>query len=168
MVYRNTLSTPWGVLILVSDRNILKSVQWDKKNPVKSNIQGQEKQHDSSSACPVLAETNRQLTAYIAGDLTNFSLPLEPAHTDHSCRFREVINTVPYGKIITYQELGAEIGSASRAAGQACKHNPFSIIIPCHRVIKTGGNYGEYGGGQEAKKALIMFEHANSRKFSKS
>ena len=57
--------------------------------------------------------------------------------------------TIHYGETVTYKELGAEIGSGNQAAGLACKRNPFSIIIPCHRVIKTGGrcgDYGDYGG----------------------
>ena len=162
MIYKETLLTPWGVLILISHRTTLKSVYWEKKIPGKEETQKKAQHQESSASCPVLTEAIQQLTAYMAGRLTCFSLPLEPADTDHRCRARHAMEHIPYGETVTYQELGITIGSGSRSAGQACKHNPFSIIIPCHRVIKTGGDYGNYGGGRQTKKALINFEGANS------
>ncbi len=167
MTYQEILSTPWGVLILISNGTLLKNVQWQEKNLRKGKPQeksGIQEQYQDSAKCPVLTETIQQMTAYINGGLTVFSLPLEPAHTAFRRRARQVMQNIPYGETITYKELSIQGGGGpkgGRAAGQACKNNPFSIIIPCHRVVKTGGGYGPYGGGVETKKALIAFEYQN-------
>lgn len=69
---------------------------------------------------------------------------------------------IPYGDTITYAELADRAGSprAYRAAGSACGSNPMAIVVPCHRVVRSGGALGEYGGGPEMKRFLLEFEGA--------
>ena len=69
---------------------------------------------------------------------------------------------IPYGSYLTYGEVAAEAGSprAHRAAGNALAHNPIPIVIPCHRVLRSGGVIGNYGGGPEMKAALLRLEGA--------
>jgi methylated-DNA-[protein]-cysteine S-methyltransferase len=67
---------------------------------------------------------------------------------------------VPYGTTISYRELARRAGNerASRAAGAACATNPVAIVLPCHRVLRTDGGLGGYGGGLELKEALLRLE----------
>lgn len=69
---------------------------------------------------------------------------------------------IPYGYVSSYQEIAAQAGSprGSRAAGNALGANPIPIVIPCHRVLRTGGALGGYGGGQERKRWLLEREGA--------
>jgi O-6-methylguanine DNA methyltransferase len=67
---------------------------------------------------------------------------------------------VPYRTTITYRDLAQRAGNerASRAAGAACATNPVAIVLPCHRVLRTDGGLGGYGGGLELKEALLRLE----------
>ena len=67
---------------------------------------------------------------------------------------------VPFGSAITYAEVAARSGSprAHRAAGTALGANPLPIVVPCHRVVRTGGDVGKYGGGPEMKRFLLRHE----------
>jgi methylated-DNA-[protein]-cysteine S-methyltransferase len=72
----------------------------------------------------------------------------------------ERLAEVPYGTTITYRELAARAGNerASRAAGAACASNPVAIVLPCHRVLRSDGGLGGFGGGLELKEALLRLE----------
>ncbi len=67
---------------------------------------------------------------------------------------------VPFGATVSYLELAERSGSprASRAVGTAMATNPLPIVVPCHRVLRTGGALGGYGGGIEAKRHLLAHE----------
>ena len=67
---------------------------------------------------------------------------------------------MPYGTTITYRELAARAGNerAARAAGAACAANPIAIVLPCHRILRSDGGLGGYGGGLELKEALLRLE----------
>ncbi|HEX4253214.1 MAG TPA: methylated-DNA--[protein]-cysteine S-methyltransferase, partial [Pseudonocardia sp.] len=71
---------------------------------------------------------------------------------------------IPYGETVTYGELAATIGrpTASRAVGLANGKNPISIIVPCHRVIGSGGDLTGYGGGLARKRHLLDFERGGA------
>ena len=69
---------------------------------------------------------------------------------------------IPYGEVSTYAQVAAAAGSprASRAAGNALARNPIPIVIPCHRVLRSGGGLGGYAGGLERKTRLLALEGA--------
>lgn len=71
-----------------------------------------------------------------------------------------VVSKIPLGELRTYAWVAKRIGKpqAVRAVGQALKKNPFSLIIPCHRVVKSDGSLGGYTGGKKMKKYLIALE----------
>jgi O-6-methylguanine DNA methyltransferase len=98
-----------------------------------------------------LDEARRQLDRYFDGELHRFSLPLDWQLT-HGFR-RKVLHAtarVPYGSTSSYAEMAAEAGSprAFRAAGSALAANPIPIVVPCHRIIRSGGDLGNYGGAE--------------------
>jgi methylated-DNA-[protein]-cysteine S-methyltransferase len=110
----------------------------------------------------LLREAAAQLAAYFAGDLTIFDLPLAPAASDRGPELREAICSILYGETASYGELAARTGASARAVGQACASNPFPIIVPCHRVLPTGGALGYYsaGDGPATKAWLLKHERA--------
>jgi methylated-DNA-[protein]-cysteine S-methyltransferase len=105
----------------------------------------------------------RELDEYFAGRRTRFDLPLDWSLTG-GFRRRVLKRTarIPYGRVATYGEVAADAGNprASRAAGNALGANPIPIVVPCHRVVRTGGDIGNYGGGPEVKKFLLELEGA--------
>ncbi len=113
-----------------------------------------------SAQTPLLRECVRQLTAYFAGTLTEFDLPLHLIGTPFRQKVWEALRTIPYGETRSYGELAAMVGNdkASRAVGGANHHNPVSIVVPCHRVIGADGSLTGYGGGLDMKKWLLEHE----------
>jgi methylated-DNA-[protein]-cysteine S-methyltransferase len=108
----------------------------------------------------LLREAEEQLSAYFAGELTRFDLPLSPRGTDFQRRVWDAVAAVPYGTTTTYSRLAAAIGSprAIRAVGAANGRNPLPIVVPCHRVIGASGALTGYGGGRDVKRALLALE----------
>jgi methylated-DNA-[protein]-cysteine S-methyltransferase len=106
-----------------------------------------------------------QLSAYFAGQLTEFDLPLSPAGTDFQRKVWSGLRTIPYGQTVSYGELARQVGSpaASRAVGLANGRNPIAIVVPCHRVIGADGSLTGYGGGLDRKRFLLALERANTR-----
>lgn len=112
----------------------------------------------------LLIEAKRQLDAYFDGDLTAFDLPLAPMGTRHQEKVWAAMQQIPYGETRTYGELASEIGSAAQAVGNACGRNPLPVLVPCHRVLASGGRLGGYSGdgGLYTKRALLVLEGALS------
>jgi methylated-DNA-[protein]-cysteine S-methyltransferase len=110
-----------------------------------------------------LDATRRQLDEYFVGDRRDFDLTLD---WRLSKGFRNKVLhdlvEVPYGHTVSYKELAERAGSpsASRAVGSAMATNPIPIVVPCHRVLRTGGDLGGYGGGLDAKVWLLHLEGA--------
>jgi methylated-DNA-[protein]-cysteine S-methyltransferase len=101
-----------------------------------------------------------QIDAYFAGDLTTFSLPLDPAGTEFQRRVWFALADIPYGATESYGQLALRVGNpkACRAVGLANGRNPIPLVLPCHRVIGANGNLTGYGGGLELKRRLLDHE----------
>jgi methylated-DNA-[protein]-cysteine S-methyltransferase len=105
----------------------------------------------------------RELDEYFAGRRTSFDLPLDWSLTGgFGRRVLEATARIPYGAVSTYRDVAREAGNvrAHRAAGNALGANPIPLVVPCHRVIRTGGQLGNYGGGPEKKEWLLKHEGA--------
>ena len=117
---------------------------------------------------PVLREAARQLREYFAGTRTRFDVALDPAGTPFQRRVWSAIGDVPFGETISYAELARRCGkpSAVRAAGAATGRNPITVIVPCHRILGSGGALTGYAGGLERKRALLGLEarHRDARR----
>jgi methylated-DNA-[protein]-cysteine S-methyltransferase len=111
-------------------------------------------------APPVLREAARQLERYFAGRLKKFDLPLAPRGTDFHRRVWALMRDIPFGETATYGGMAMALGSGPRAVGAACGRNPVPIIVPCHRVLASGGKAGGYSGGQglPTKRRLLALE----------
>lgn len=109
------------------------------------------------------AETVRQLRTYLADAGFSFSLPLRPSGTAFQRRVWEQIAAIPNHQTRTYGEVAKALHNAPRAVGQACGANPFPLVVPCHRVVATGGGLGGFarnGGGfmLDVKRWLLAHE----------
>ncbi len=108
-----------------------------------------------------LDEVRRQLDRYFDGRLHEFDLPLDwQLSKGFRRRALRAIDRIPYGRTRSYTEIARSAGNerAVRAAGTACGANPIPIVVPCHRVLRTGGALGGYGGGLPMKEALLELE----------
>lgn len=110
-----------------------------------------------------LDEARRQLDLYFEGRLDRFRLPIDwSLSAGFRLRVLHAIAEIPYGRTSSYAEVAARAGNerAVRAAGTACGRNPVPLLVPCHRVLRSGGALGGYGGGLEMKRALLRLEGA--------
>ncbi len=111
-----------------------------------------------------LAPYRRELEKYFAGELRNFTNPLDLRGTDFQMRCWHALLNIPYGETRTYADQARAIGrpTAFRAVGMANHDNPIAIIVPCHRVIASDGTLGGYGGGLALKRKLLDMERGQA------
>ncbi len=104
----------------------------------------------------------RQLDEYFAGQRKQFEFPLDLDGTDFEKRCWQALLEVPYGETRSYADLARALGQpkAVRAVGRANGKNPVAIVVPCHRVIGSGGDLTGYGGGLDIKRKLLELEGA--------
>jgi len=153
---QTSFDSPLGRIIVAAGDDKLLGVWFD----------GQRHQPDTASwpvisDHPVLQQAEAQLTEYFAGQRTSFELPLDlGTGTSFQQAVWRALLKIPYGVTRSYGALSADIGkpAAQRALGAAVGRNPFSIIVPCHRVLGSDGALTGYAGGLERKTALLQLE----------
>ena len=108
---------------------------------------------------PLLRTAIERIFAYLNGTLRSFDLPLNPVGTEFQRRVWRELGAIPYGGTRSYGEVAAEVGCprGARAVGGAVGANPLPLIIPCHRVLRSGGWLGGYGGNTERDFKLKCF-----------
>ncbi|SER91991.1 methylated-DNA--[protein]-cysteine S-methyltransferase [Sphingobium sp. YR768] len=153
--------SPVGALTLVASDKGLVAILWEEDDPDRVRLSLREESHDH----PVLAQTAQQLTAYFAGTLQDFTVPLDVRGTDFQQKVWAALCTIPFGETRSYGDMARAIGhpTASRAVGAANGRNPISIIAPCHRVVGTNGALTGFAGGVEVKRWLLDFEQSRGR-----
>ena len=114
------------------------------------------------ASVPHLETAAAELTAYFAGELHSFTVPLDwSLSSGFSARVLHALaDGVPYGSVVGYQDLADRVGEpgAARAVGAAMGSNPLPVIVPCHRVVASDGGIGGFGGGLETKRLLLALE----------
>lgn len=108
----------------------------------------------------LLLEAKEQLAKYFAGKRTSFNIQLNLVGTEFQKKVWDRIQDVEYGKTATYKEIAKAIGcpKGSRAVGRAVGSNPAAIVVPCHRIIGSGGKLTGYYYGLDIKKRLLELE----------
>lgn len=104
-----------------------------------------------------------QLHAWLADPAFRFSLPLAPTGTPFQQKVWRGIAAIPCGQTLTYAALAAAVGSGPRAVGNACGANPYPVVVPCHRVVASGGNLGGFARNRggfliDVKRWLLAHE----------
>ncbi len=151
------IESPIGALTLKADGDYLTGIRI-----ARGGTPGDTGRVSGDMRHPLLAEAIGQLQRWFAADLQAFSLPLAPLGSAEGEALRAGIAAIPYGETLTYGTLGDRIGSVARAVGQACKTNPYPIVIPCHRVTSAAGpEYYSGGDGPRTKTWLLDFEYAH-------
>ena len=109
---------------------------------------------------PYMYNIYKQLNEYFSGERKVFDIPFDLKGTEFQKRVWLELSKIPYGTTISYKELAIRVGgeNKTRAVGQANSLNPLPIIIPCHRVINTGGKLGGYSCGLIIKEKLLELE----------
>lgn len=158
-----TMQSPIGELLLASTEIGLVRVafQWAEHDPLQELA-------DTISPRILrspkrLRQVAQQLDAYFDGRRRHFDLPFD-MRLSHGFR-REVLDAllrIDYGATASYADVAFDTGrpKAVRAVGTACGMNPLPVVIPCHRVIRSDGSLGQYGGGTDVKRTLLKLEGA--------
>ena len=104
----------------------------------------------------------REIQEYLEGKRTSFGLALDLRGTPFQLEVWSALRAIPYGETRSYAEIAREVGrpAALRAVGSANGANPLAIVVPCHRVIASGGRLGGYGGGLALKARLLAMEQS--------
>lgn len=102
----------------------------------------------------------RELMEYAQGRRRRFTFPIAARGTPFERRVWDAVASIPYGETVTYAEIARRVGrpTAYRAVGAANGKNPLPIVVPCHRVVASGGGLGGYGGGLPLKRRLLALE----------
>ena len=163
IAYR-TLDTPIGSLLLAGTEQGLVRVAFDREDHDLVLVALAQTVSPRILLSPArLDGVARQLSEYFAGQRKTFDLPLD-FRLSSGFR-RSVLAHLPeiaYGHTESYAQVAAATGNprAVRAVGSACATNPLPVVVPCHRVVRSDGSYGQYRGGEEAKRSLLMLEAA--------
>jgi methylated-DNA-[protein]-cysteine S-methyltransferase len=157
-----TLDSPFGPLLLAATPRGLVKVSLPGHDPEQALEDLAARISPRVLEAPArLDETRRELDLYFEGKLREFDLPLDwRLSKDFRRRALRAIDRIPYGRTRSYTEIARSAGNerAVRAAGTACGSNPIPIVVPCHRVLRSSGNLGGYGGGLPMKEALLKLE----------
>ncbi|MBB5787424.1 methylated-DNA--[protein]-cysteine S-methyltransferase [Jiangella mangrovi] len=150
--YWTTIDSPVGTLWLTGDGTALTGLYMER--PAVLDLPGWVEDDTSFAAA------REQLAAYFAGELREFSLPLNPVGTPFQQQVWAALRAIPYGETRSYREIAEQLGrpTASRAVGAANGRNPISVIVPCHRVVGSSGVLTGYAWGLERKRALLDLE----------
>jgi methylated-DNA-[protein]-cysteine S-methyltransferase len=159
------VDTPVGTMLLAStDEGLVRVALSNEEEDIfledlSDNISPRVVEHPKR-----LDPVRRQFDEYFEGRRTSFDVIVD-WRLSHGFR-RDVLELlhaeVPFGHVVSYKELAERAGHprASRAVGTAMATNPVPIVVPCHRVLRTGGSLGGYGGGLDMKLHLLRLEGA--------
>jgi methylated-DNA-[protein]-cysteine S-methyltransferase len=151
-----TVDTPYGPLLLIGGSAGLVRIAFESEG-----FEDVLASYGAAEANGQLDEPRRQLEEYFAGRRDQFDIDLDMRGIDgFRRRALEVLIAIPHGETRTYRDVAEAAGNpaAVRAAGGACATNPWPVVVPCHRVLRTDGGLGGYLGGLEMKRGLLELE----------
>ena len=162
MLSRATLKTPVGTLFLISHEHLLLASGFSsfKELSTQLDLEDQNRRTQDIKRLPIITEL---ISDYFDGDLTAIDgIAVRQPGERFSQSAWKAMRKVTAGKTISYSDLAKRAGSpdAVRAAGSACARNLVALVVPCHRIVKTGGALGNYAYGLKAKEWLLRHEGA--------
>lgn len=158
MITETWMDSPVGALRLVADEISLRGVYFEmhrgQRHPTGERRSGH----------PILDLTTRELQRYFAGEPVVFTAPLAPLGTPFQRKVWSALQGIPRGGTLSYGELARaiDVPRAARAVGAANGSNPWSIVVPCHRVIASTGDLAGYAGGAARKQWLLHHEQGRA------
>jgi methylated-DNA-[protein]-cysteine S-methyltransferase len=160
VLLRSTVKTPIGALSIISREQILLAAGFASHDELSKGLSQIDKESDAKrvSAIPVVSDL---LDDYFDGDLFALDgISVDQPGERFSQQAWKGMRKVAPGKVISYADLAKKAGSpdAVRAAGSACARNLIAVVVPCHRIVKTGGALGNYAYGLKYKEWLLRHE----------
>ena len=169
MDYLSHYPSPLGPITLASDGDALTGLWFDGQKYFGATLSADV----AEKPLPVFDDARRWLEAYFQGWDPGPTPPLAPKGTPFQKRVWDILLTIPRGSTLTYGEIGSRVARtlgrehmSPQAVGGAVGHNPISLMIPCHRVVGTGGNLTGYAGGVDKKQALLRLERVDLSRFT--
>ena len=157
-----TMDSPIGTLLLMSTPKGLVRIAFESEN--RDDVFGEVAERLSPRILEAprrLDPVRRELDRYFAGKLRDFDLPIDWSLSGEFARkvLRRTAR-IPYGSVASYGDVAMGVGTprGARAVGNALGSNPIPVVVPCHRVVRTGGAIGGYGGGLTRKRWLLALE----------
>lgn len=162
MLFTAIQKTPMGSLHLVSHEHVLLAAGFGQLRELVARLDKSDYElgFKSVKVIPIITDL---IEDYFAGDFAALNgIKVRQPGAEFSQAVWKAMRKIPAGKTLSYAELAAKAGSgnAVRAAGSACARNLIAPIVPCHRVVKTGGELGNYAYGLHLKEELLRFESA--------
>jgi methylated-DNA-[protein]-cysteine S-methyltransferase len=161
MIY-SYMDSPVGRLLLAGDEGALKVISFSSGSKARGPLPGWQRYDEPFRA------VRQQLDEYFAGTRHAFDLKLAPQASPFQSRVLDALLAIPYGETRSYKDIAVALGNprAVRAVGGANGSNPLPIVIPCHRVIGSGGGLTGFGGGLGNKRFLLDLERRHSGLFA--
>lgn len=166
MIKTQHYDSPLGGILLAADEIGLRGLWFDGQKYFARGLPEECVEGDA----PALSEAKRWLDIYFTGKEPDFLPPLHPVGSPFRQSVWEILLRIPYGRTVTYGEIARQLAEKSgrarvsaQAVGGAVGHNEISILIPCHRVVGTGGSLTGYAGGIDKKVRLLELEGADMR-----
>ena len=164
MEYTCTYKSELGNILLAADEIGLTGL-WFEGQKYFANTLPEE---HISKETPILTDAKKWLDIYFSGEEPKFTPSLHPTGSAFRQAVWQILLQIPYGQTITYGEIARQMSEmqntphmSAQAVGGAVGHNEISIIIPCHRVVGSGGSLTGYAGGLENKIKLLELERAD-------
>jgi methylated-DNA-[protein]-cysteine S-methyltransferase len=159
MTTRHTvIESPLAELTLVANNDALTGVYF--RHHWRPPAAGAKGQYVEATADELFDRTKKQLGEYLAGERTEFDIPVALAGEPSQRRVWDLLADIGYGQTTSYGELAAKLadGTTAYEVGQVVGRNPLSIIVPCHRVVGKDGALTGYAGGLKRKRFLLDLE----------
>jgi methylated-DNA-[protein]-cysteine S-methyltransferase len=154
--------SPIGVLNLIADDQILLGLNLSNVKALKDSLSQEDYEKGFKEVSKISAITDL-LSDYFSGDIAAINgISVRQPGAPFSQSAWKAMRKVKAGKVLSYSDLADRAGSAAavRAAGSACAKNAIAIVVPCHRIVKTGGALGNYAYGLSKKEWLLRHENA--------
>lgn len=157
-----TMDSPLGTLLLMATRRGLVRIAFESEN--RDEVLGEVAAQLSPRILEAprrLDRVRRELDSYFNGGLREFDLDLDWSLVGpFARRVLRRTSRIPYGSVASYGQVADGVGTprGARAVGNALGSNPIPVVVPCHRVVRTGGAMGGYGGGVTRKRWLLDLE----------
>ncbi|MBR6980373.1 MAG: methylated-DNA--[Prevotella sp.] len=159
MDYTAHYSSPIGDITMASDGKAIAGLWFDGQKYFADTLAMEQEERPD---LPLFAETRRWLDIFFSGKAPDFTPPIAMRGSDFRKRVWQTLLEIPFGQTMTYGDIALRLGCRSaQAIGGAVGHNSISLIIPCHRVVGTGGSLTGYAGGIDKKAWLLEMEKHN-------
>ena len=163
MTFTQRYNSPMGGILLAADEIGLTGVWFDGQKYFARGLPNEWTERNT----PVLSAARHWLDVYFTGREPDFMPPLNPIGSGFQRAVWELLLQIPYGQTTTYGALAQKLAQhqglahmSAQAVGGAVGRNKISILIPCHRVVGTGGRLTGYAGGVDRKAGLLELEHS--------